>query len=309
MQLPISIVIPTFNRQALLVAVLPSYIQQQCSQIIIVDDHSTPPLDETLCRACSPSSNIRVIRNSRRLQQPGSRMAGTAAATEPYILFGEDDVFLEPGFAESLLSYLQSGEFDMVAPRRITIRSHPANLRQIPRGAEASTAAQIVTLGDFTITTKAHPIRPLPVPFLHSNALMQRAAVNAVRFDSHYSGNAFREETDFYLRAGLAGYRMAYVPGPAALHYKGTEAIYGGQHKPGVFSLLWYEYHTARNNYYFLRRFAEDPEYNPYCNHPLWRTAGMMVRRAVHSPARLLGETHSGRKVRSIVIPRGREAQ
>ena len=46
---------------------------------------------------------------------------------------------------------------------------------------------------------------PIPAPYLHSIALIERKLFDQVKFDAWYAGNSWREETDFYLAASAAG--------------------------------------------------------------------------------------------------------
>ena len=98
-QYRLSVVIPTRNRQDSIVRLLKNMCSQTLSpdafEVVVVDDGSTPPLEESTISAGLPFST-RVI---RRTSEPGahaSRFAGLRAARGERVLFLDDDVFLEP---------------------------------------------------------------------------------------------------------------------------------------------------------------------------------------------------------------------
>jgi len=294
MPLPVSIVIPTFNRATLLVEFLPSYLAEDCSEVIVVDDSSSPPVESALSRlppGISGRCPIRVIRNTSRLQQPASRMVGVRAASQPYIFFGEDDAFLTPGHIHALFHYVSKGEADIVASYWPSTVSAQPDLSVLSRMPEASSPGDFVNLVDITMRTDHRITRPIPVFFLHTLALMPRDLVLRVGFDPQYKGNAFREETDFYLRAFHEGARLALVPAPPAFHYKGARNSGGGQRGGMTLrSFIWYEYWVVRNNYYFLKKNAPILDGIVGRRRPLAQTVRYMLRRSLGYPGRLRAE-------------------
>jgi len=285
--LPVSIVIPTYNRARLIREVLPSYLLQGCAEIVIVDDASNPQVQVE----SRDSATVTIIRTARRQQQPRSRMNGARHATQEFLFFGEDDAYLSPGCISSLLSWLERGTADIVAPQWITTRSLPSDPPRPPAGAPAWQTADVIDPTYFRIFCSDRiPQTPIPVPWLHTTALMRQRVVLELGFDPAYRGNAYREETDFYLRAHRSGIKLAYVPGPPAFHYKGSLNTGGGQHGRNLKSFLWYEYWVARNNYYFLRKHRRALELEGRRTHPFSETTHMMCSRMLHYPGRLLPE-------------------
>src|SRR5439155_15586899 len=55
-------------------------------------------------------------------------------------------------------------------------------------------------------------------PFLNACGLIRRSVASGLRYDEGIAGNSYREETDFYLRALAAGYRLVYCPHTACYH-------------------------------------------------------------------------------------------
>ncbi len=84
-------VIPTHNRPAALARAIRSVADQAipASEIVVVDDTSTPPVDPTqLARICH---SVTVIRSDVPLGPAGAKNAGVAAATSDFVAFLDDD--------------------------------------------------------------------------------------------------------------------------------------------------------------------------------------------------------------------------
>lgn len=88
MTLPISAVIPAYNRADLLPRAIASVRAQTCppAEIIVVDDHSS---DGT--GAVASSLGARVIRHDRNQGEGAARNSGVAAATQAWVAFLDDD--------------------------------------------------------------------------------------------------------------------------------------------------------------------------------------------------------------------------
>jgi GT2 family glycosyltransferase len=279
MSLPVSIVIPSHNRSGLIVRMVPSYLRQGCAELIVVDDASFPaiaPIRE------NPDTRVRIVRLEGRVGTPEARMIGVRAASQKYIFFGEDDVFLDQGCIQNLVSLVGSGQYNMVAPQCIMVKALPDDGPVRHRGAAATRADQVIDYQTIQIAYSARePAVPIEVPWLHATALMSRESILAIGFDPAYKGNAYREETDFFVRARAAGHRLAFVPGPPAFHYKGDLNVGGGQHAGGeIRNLLRCEYWVARNNIYFLRKNAVSLRLAGVTAHPYRGTALLLIRRA-----------------------------
>ena len=290
MTLPVSVIIPTYNRAALLAQMLPTYLRQDCSEVVVVDDCSVPSAQELLL-ACEPSSpcqtRLRVIRNERRLQQPASRMEGVRVCAEPYVFFGEDDVALAEGHIPVLFRALQTTGADGVASYCLlttALDPDPAIVRSLPR---ASSRRDFVNVLDATFRTMHQIDSPVSVPWLHTWALIRKDTILKYGFDPNYRGNAFREETDFYLRASHQGAKFLLVDAPPAFHYKGALNGAGGQHGgSGLLPFLWYEYWVVRNNHYFLTKNADALRHLGHKRSPLFETIRYLLRRGLGYPGR-----------------------
>jgi len=157
-------------------------------------------------------------------------MIGVEATSYPYIFFGEDDAYLSPGHIKTLFDFLATGGADAAAAYWLTttvVEPVPLTTSSLSCGSSAS---DFVNLWEFYApdrprNTKAHSGSLAP----YSGPYSQGPAPQG-RFDTRYRGNAFREETDFYLRAYHHGAKLYLIDAPPAFHYKGQHNSAGGQH-------------------------------------------------------------------------------
>jgi GT2 family glycosyltransferase len=220
-------------------------------------------------------------------------MEGVRACVEPYVYFGEDDVALAAGHIPALFDALQKSRADGVASYCfVTTRfdPDPGIVRSLPH---SSSGRDFVNLRDASLRTLHQIDAPVPVPWLQTWALIRKDVVSKFGFDSNYKGNAYREETDFYLRASHQGAKFFLVDAPPAFHYKGERNGAGGQHGgSSLGSFLWYEYWVARNNHYFLSKNASAMRALGHRRSPCFETLLYFMRRALGYPGRFRFELH-----------------
>src|SRR6476661_1102060 len=97
---------PTHNRRRGLEAVWPSYFgHPDVERIIVIDDGSTDGTAERVEELARLAPiPVDVIRHEEKRGQPASRLSGIAASDTEWVLFGEDDVWLEPNYCSTLLT-------------------------------------------------------------------------------------------------------------------------------------------------------------------------------------------------------------
>jgi len=244
----VSVVIPSFNRTEGLQQVLPSYLQaSDVGEVVVVLDGVMDVPAELREVDWPYTVKPRFIVAGSRIGQPASRMLGARAAKHNLVLFGEDDVTLEPDYVRRLLETFHAEEATIVAGRIIGV----------PWSASKSWAR---TAADWHVgyavdrnAIEADFSRLCPgqheVPFLHSVALMPREVVISVGFDAeYYRGNQYREETDFYVRALARGYRLVWDNDAVCYHHRGGPFEKGGQRCSRLSFLVW----TIVNTHLFL---------------------------------------------------------
>lgn len=238
----ITAILPTYNRGAALPTTLPRFLALRgIAEVIVVDDGSTDDTRRVLATFDDP--RLRVIRHDPNKGSPAARNTGVTAATTEWVVFLEDDCGFPDDYAEVLLRVADETSADVVGAPWLNVPEERYAAEVAKRRAEPEAAFGLDTHpGTF-------PPETMETPFLCALALVRTEVARAVRYDDSLRGNAWREETDFYLRAVEAGYRVVCTPETAswqAGHWS------GGQH-PRV---LPYEFWLLRNNWAFLRRHA-----------------------------------------------------
>jgi glycosyltransferase involved in cell wall biosynthesis len=239
----ISLIIPTYQRVAALAETLPSLLAvDRIDELLLVDDGSSDGTAEYLRRVQDP--RLRVIVQPRNLGLPRARNRGIEESRGEWILFGEDDVRLPRDYAtilhEDAATY---GAQIAGAPFLVVLDGEAA----VPAAVAAARARAVerITLDQL----ETFPARVLYTPFLSARALIHRSVIDAgVRFDPGYRGNAYREESDFFIEAVRRGFRVILTP--RTLSYQ-VGAWRGGAHTTRY---LAYEFWTIRNNWRFLAK-------------------------------------------------------
>ena len=250
----VTILIPTYNRARALEAVWPSYlVHPDVARIIVIDDGSTDgTADRVRELAKRTSIPVDVIRHETQRGQPASRMSGIAATTTEWVLFGEDDVWLSSDYCSTLLREARDVGASIIAGRIVTARV-PAEFDEsclVDPPSPERKAEEVFDLDSMDARFNERVSAPVPAPYIHSIALIKHDVFSKVKFDSWYSGNSWREETDFYLAANAAGARAFFSGSTVCFHLRGPISAVGGQRV----SRLWFEYLAWRNTRYLVNK-------------------------------------------------------
>ncbi|MEO5899196.1 MAG: glycosyltransferase family 2 protein [Ilumatobacteraceae bacterium] len=100
--LPVSVVVPTFNRCGRLARVLEGFAAQRNDalfEVVVVSDGSTDGTDDYLRSGNTPLPVVAVFQTNSGPAE--ARNSGVAAARGAMVLFVDDDVVPEPGFVEA----------------------------------------------------------------------------------------------------------------------------------------------------------------------------------------------------------------
>lgn len=250
----ITIVIPTYDRIKALAAVWPSYLRHpDVERIIVVDDGSTDGTQSTVERWAKVAPvRVDVLRHSERRGQPASRLAGIAATTTDWILFGEDDVWLSDGYCSTLLREAEELSASIIAGRIVTALV-PGEFSEdvlIDPPSDARDYESVFDIDSMEADYAARVPGPMAAPYLHSIALIERSLFDSLSFDTWYAGNAWREETDFYLAANASGAGVYFTPNAVCYHLRGPICASGGQR----INRLRFEYLVWRNTRYLVSK-------------------------------------------------------
>lgn len=254
--------LPTYNRAEALRRNLPRLLAiAGIAEVIVVDDGSRDATSSVLERC--PDRRLRVLRQARNCGTPLARNLGADAARSPWILFAEDDCLFPADFATVLLADALAHDADIASAPMV----HVSEERQLPRAIRRARAApRPPTLDGIA----GFVPRPTTTPLLQAPALVNARVLRQVRFDPGYRGNAYREETDFYIRAWCSGFRTLLTP---RTYFWEQQRFSGGHQRGRLPSLYW----DARNNWRFLTR------------HDVWLRQHGLIRSRWSEQAAFLG--------------------
>ncbi|GAB4318084.1 MAG: hypothetical protein Kow0019_19490 [Methanobacteriaceae archaeon] len=118
----ISIIIPVYNGERYIENGLKSIINQSIGfknlEVILVNDNSTDSTLKILEKYKKKNENIKIINLLKNHQHPGvPRNIGIEKASAEYIMFMDQDDFLEPRSCEILYNRINQENFDIVSGR------------------------------------------------------------------------------------------------------------------------------------------------------------------------------------------------
>lgn len=254
----VSVIIPTYNRAGSLRITLPSYLQNEDivgEVIIIIDgsmDNSYEVVQEFLITSKIP---IKVIKNEKKLGAQICRKIGVNNSSYPYVLFGEDDVYLTRDYVPTLYREINEYNADIIGGKIVNLEMEEKEenkvLKIIDEFLKNHKKDSIINVTDKDdlfdpILLKGffhlNVAKPLEVPFLHAISLIRKSVFEYAQFDDFYKGNGFREETDFYLSAKKRNAKIFYTSDAFCLHLRFEYSYLGGQRisklERGVFAMI-----------------------------------------------------------------------
>lgn len=236
----VTMVVPSFNRLAALQDTLPNLLAvRDVAEVIVVDDASSDGSVAWLRTLDEP--RLRVIVHDRRGGAPAARNTGLDAARTDWVVFGEDDCRFPPDYVEVLRAEADAHGADVVGAPWVLVtggRTLEQTLAEAHEHAISGIALDQV---------ERFPAEAIRTPFLPALVLLHRRVFSALRYDEGYTGNGYREETDYFVRAVRAGFTAVLTPSTYSWQ---TQRWPGGQH-----TARWrYELSSVRNNTRFVRR-------------------------------------------------------
>lgn len=219
--------------------------QPACREAIFVVDNADDDSVALLNDLADMRPELKVISLRERVGVPAAKNIGTQRASSKWVLLLDDDDQLSEGFLEALMKVAAVSGADVVGAPWIHVRNGEAvadAVNRTPRrpGGPLLDQPQIFPTQDWEQCF-----------WLPSNALIRRKVFDEVSFDEGYSGNFYREETDFFVSAARAGFRVTVT----SLAYSYIEKRSGGGIERG--SKVEYEYWVLCNNWRFLRKHGE----------------------------------------------------
>jgi glycosyltransferase involved in cell wall biosynthesis len=246
----ISVVVPTKDRLPYLRKAIPMFLaQDEVKEVIVVVDGCG---DGTLDWVKSASANdprIRYVDNVTNKGLPYSRNRGLELAECEYAFTGEDDLEMPLNFFTMLLAHMAETGADVISGRNIFRQERETQAESIARTNRIpgpSVDRRTIMVRPDMNTEKDQEQPMLPAPMLARTEIFRK-----LRFDDEtFRGNAWREESDFQLSAGEAGYTLVYCPHAITFNID-IENDRGGVHTTWGFKrTAW----IIKNNWLFVRK-------------------------------------------------------
>ena len=226
----ISLVIPTHNRAAQLVAALESVVRQDLPrdewECVVVSNNST---DDTEARfaafaAAHPGCGLRLVAE----EGPGvsyARNRGLREAQAPLVAFIDDDERVNEGFLRAYLEFFETRPGAVVAGGRI-VAEYPAG-----RPAWMSKYVEMPIANPMDFGERVRPFPAGRVPGGGNMAFRRAGLAGYGGFDptlGRVNGELIGgEENDFFERLLLGGETIWYVPGAVMAHQSAGETHRG----------------------------------------------------------------------------------
>jgi glycosyltransferase involved in cell wall biosynthesis len=256
----ITLVVPTRNRAHTLRLVAPSYFaQDDVSELIFVSDagdDDTPAVIAEIGRKF-PDKISRVLRNETRLGASQSRNVGVAASTNEFILFCDDDEYLEAGYARTVLQKLQARSAGAVSGRRIYLTPGESEAEALQRFGSGIGAARTFRPLICEYVNGAKFTGDIAIPVTNAIIVTRRDLLRQFPFDGYYArGNGYREETDFQMNLFVHGYDIYVTNEVHSFHLPLSQVRTGGQRTAPLKRLYWSIFYTRYFFGKYYRRYA-----------------------------------------------------
>lgn len=253
----ISLVVPTRNRAHTLRLVAPSYFAQALiDEIVFVSDAGDDD-SEAVVRAIAthhPDVRLIFVRNPQRLGASQSRNVGVGLCRNDYVLFCDDDEYLETGYARTCLEKLVRYGAGAVSGRRIYLQdgeTQEAGLRRFGTGLRDAPPFRPV-LCEYVNGARFAGDRQQPIT--NAIILTRRSLLLAHPFDGHYAtGNGYREETDYQMNLFVHGHDIWVTNDCHSLHLPMSQVRTGGQRTQTWRRLYWSIHYTR---YFYGKYYA-----------------------------------------------------
>jgi glycosyltransferase involved in cell wall biosynthesis len=253
----ITLIVPTRNRAHTLRLVAPSYFAQDgVSELIFVSDagdDDTPAVIAEIARHF-PDKVSRVLRNETRLGASQSRNVGVASSSNDFILFCDDDEYLEAGYAGILLQKLQALNAGAISGRRIYLRPGESNADALHRFGSGIRTSKSFRPLICEYVNGAKFTGCITMPITNAIILTRRSLLLQFPFDDYYArGNGYREETDYQMNLFVHGFDIHVTNDCHSFHLPLSQVRTGGQRTGSLKRLYWSIFYT---NYFFGKYYA-----------------------------------------------------
>jgi GT2 family glycosyltransferase len=229
----VSIIIPTYNRNKILCNTIKNILlfRDYYHELIVVDQTTKHDAETGFFLENLSKEKKIILLHLNYPNLPNARNEGIKKSTGDIIIFLDDDVAINENFIPAHLSAYDdpktgctTGPVRIINSRRtenIVFKKHfsPKMILKIIFFFFARTKASYVSrfgvISDFSITKKCHADTGIGCNLAFRRVIFETCGF----FDTNYTGNAIREDTDMCLRVKRTGYNIIYHPKAGLVHF------------------------------------------------------------------------------------------
>jgi len=254
----ITMVVATRNRAYTLQLVASSFFaQDMVSEIIFVDDFGEDDMEGVVRRIANdyPATKCIVHRNSKRYGQSQSRNIGASLATNDYILFCDDDEYMEDGYARICFEKLGSLNASAISGRRVYMLDNESKEDALRRFGNGLRKSRLVYYTICEYVNGAIFEGDKKTPLTNAIILTKKELLQAYPFDDYYAaGNGYREDSDFQLNLLVHGHDIYITNDCHTIHLPMSQVRTGGQRMRRLSRVYW----SVMNTNYLYKKYYKE---------------------------------------------------
>jgi glycosyltransferase involved in cell wall biosynthesis len=278
----ITMVVPTRNRAHTLRRVIPSYYGQDLvSEIVFVSDAGSDD-SETIVRHCGerfPHVVTRFVRNTERHGASYSRNVGVNCATNNFVLFCDDDEYLEAAYASICLKKLIARNAGAVSGRRVYMREGETPEQALHRFGHGIRRGSPFRALICEYVNAARFEGDIQLPITNAIILTTKHLLQRFPYDHFYArGNGYREESDYQMNLFVHGYDIVVTNDCHSIHLPMSQVRSGGQRTNPWKRIYWSIFYTR----YFFEKYYARYAQRAGIKWPKWSAIGVFALFAVY---------------------------
>ena len=254
----VSIIIPTFNRAYIIQKTLPSYLNSKCvGEVIIVADGVTDCTHDVINEFKDRPKNcdLRLLIHDQKMGAAAARLTGLNNAKYQYIMFGEDDVYIEDDYPTKLLKRLLNKNLGFVSGRIIYLLKNESLHDAKKRFNFGLNNKPLLDKKFFRINQEKYLPKDCETVFSHALYMSEKSTLQTLGFDQFYrKGTGYREETDAQVRGFFVNKKHMIAHDAFCFHMNFEDVPSGGQRLPKIQHWYW---NIILNNYFFKINISE----------------------------------------------------
>jgi len=255
-----SIVLPTYNRiQTIRKVILPSLEIQnfESFELIIVDDFSDDGTEKYILsndfavEFPKLAKKIKYIRNKINLGSPKSRNVGFSNSVGKWLFMVEDDLEIRDiNFLNDAQNLI---EVNIIKDTKLAVFS-PKRDECLNKGYYKNFNRSLVNYGFLSKEIYLDPSQEYSglIENTHACSFIRVDIAKKIQYDFQ-SYNYFREESDFYERIKLEGFRLYYLGDQLKTFHRMDLASAGGNRKHSV--SIFNEFKYIKSHYIFIKKY------------------------------------------------------